>query len=140
MSLAAGLATLAGVSVTGVTKSYTVAQIKRGVARPNLPALLPLPFQGDIERIAYGYGSDRFDENHLVRHRLLVKLAEPSIQGEAMALVVTLIDNYLAAFEALSEHSGAVELIPARYESGQVEWQGTMYYGCDFFVRLVVSD
>ncbi len=140
MSLSAAIDTLALVSVTGVTKSYGLDDIKRGVAKPNLPALLPLPATGEIGRETFGIATTSYGENHIVRHRLLAALVQTSNQGPAIGQVVDLIDAYLAAIQVLSAHSGALDVVVDRYEAGLVEWQGVQYHGCDFMVRLYVSD
>jgi hypothetical protein len=140
VSLSTGIDTLTGVSVTGITKSYTIDDLRGGVSTPDLPALLPLPHVGSNERLSYGYSTESWLESHTVRHRLLERPAEPAHLGEAAANLVDLIDNYLAAIGVLSQHAGAIDIIVRRYEAGIVKWGGVSYEGCDFFVELVVND
>lgn len=140
MSLAAGINTLAAVSVTGVKLSYTLTQLRGGVNKPTLPALLPLPGTGKNTRAAYAYETESFDQVHTVRHRLLVAPEETSINGQAQALLVELIDNYLEALNTLEETAGADDITVTRYESGIVTWGGVRYHGCDFFVELAVNE
>lgn len=141
MSLTTAFATLAAVNVTGIGKSYTLAQLRGGVNNPDLPCLLPIPYRGDNERSEFGGGNTAtYDEYHVVRHRLLERPVEPAIQGEALANVVTLIDNYLAAIAGLTSHSGALDILVTGYEAGTVVWGGLQYYGCDFLVKIWVSD
>jgi hypothetical protein len=134
MSLKHAIDTLVAVTVTGVTKSYTLEEIRRGVPKPHLPALLPLPNEGTFTPASYGYGPKTFVSEDIIRHRLLVRPADTSLQGEAMAATVELIDTYRAALQNLSSHAGLTELRPQSYASGIVQWQGVDYYGADFLI------
>lgn len=142
MSLPTAIDTLAtvGGTVSGVTKSYTLDDVRGGAFAPDLPALIPLPMEGESERTAYGYVVTSFEDTEMIRHRLLVKPEQPALQGEAMALTVDLIHAYKTALKTLVTHAGADEMTYRRYEAGVVEWGGTRYYGCDFFVEVVMND
>jgi hypothetical protein len=140
MTLATAIDTLASVSVSGVTKSYSIDNVRGGVNNPDLPALIPLPMSGQTVRAAYGYAVTSFEDTDTIRHRLLVKPEEVALQGEAMALTVDLICAYKTALKTLVTHSGADEMTFRRYEAGIVEWGGVRYYGADFFVEVVLND
>lgn len=140
MSLAEAFDTLAAISVTGVRRSYTLADLRGGTWTAELPCLLPLPQEGESTRTAYGYVATSFEDRDVIRHRLLVAPEETVNMGEAMAKLVDLIDSYKTALKTLVTHDGADEMDFRRYEAGVVAWGGHRYHGADIFVEVVLND
>jgi hypothetical protein len=101
---------------------------------------VPIPGEGETVRGEFGINSQSFDESHIITHRLLVLPIQPAIMGQALATTADLIDAYHEAIQELTSHAGALDVTVDKYQAGLVEWGGIQYYGCDFFVRLWVSD
>ena len=139
MSLRTAIDTLAGMSVTGVKKSFDIDELRGGVHQADLPALVPVIWQGDVTRIGYSKGSNVHDMQHKIRHRLLERPAQGALEGEALAAVTTLIDNYLAALRIFTPTTGARDIAPLQYEAGIVTWGGIDYYGVDFITLIEVE-
>ncbi len=141
MSLRDALDTLAAIDINGIKRSYTLADLRGGnVNRPDLPCLIPLPFEGEISREAFGFQSTSYVENHQVRHRCLVRAAQPANMGEAFAAIADVIDSYAETLQELNAHSGAGDMMLDSYEQGALDWGGIEYYGVDFIVSVIVSD
>ena len=140
MTLKTAITTLAAISFPGVKRSYDLEDLRGVVHPPDLPALLPLIGTGENERTAYGPSKSSFTGTDVIRHRLLERPAEPALQGEAMANLVTLRDSYYDTMGDLYEHAGADDIMVTNYEAGIVEWADVKYYGADFFVAMVINE
>lgn len=128
-------------SITGIDRIYDLADIKKGVSKPDLPALVIVPDEGELERIHYGNVSTADTDTHFIIHRLLERPEETGQMGPAMAAVINLVDKYTESVTTLTAvPAGACDVRVARWKYGIVEWYGHSYYGCDFRLEFDINE
>ncbi len=115
MTLIADINTITGaLEVSGVKRVYTMADLKKGVSKPDLPAIVPVIRTGTFNRVAFGAVDGSYNDQHTIILRLLERPAQPGIQGEALAAIA----GYVHAIrQALDEtRSERADLDAARIE------------------------
>lgn len=141
MTLIADINTITGaLSVSGVKRVYTMADLKKGVSKPDLPAIVPVIRTGTFNRVAFGAVDGSYNDQHTIILRLLERPAQPGIQGEALAAIAGYVHAIRQGLVTLDAAQSSISLEPDKYEAGVVDWYGVQYYGADIYIELQVSD
>ncbi len=143
--LHSALDSLAGLSVPGVTHSYTVSNIPERLGRASLPILLALP-------LLDGAGLRKRDEFAIASHNGAIGLAAYYVThmllyapvgmnrnvASALPALVDLIDTYASVIKANGKLGGLLYAPISFYTlPGDVTWGGVTYLGARFVLRLV---
>jgi hypothetical protein len=129
----------AEIYVSGIKRVYSMAEIAKGVSRPDLPAIVPVIKSGTYNRNSYGATGSYLDE-HTVTFRLLERPAQTGINGEALAAVAGYLHSIRQALVTVDAAESSINIEPVNYEAGVVDWYGSSYYGADIKVQFLVGD
>lgn len=125
-------------SVTGFKRIYNLSEIKAGVSKPDLPALLPMVRSGEYNRDAYGASDGAYGDSHMVIFRLLVAPEQQTAYGAALADMAQYVHAFRVAVVTLDSEQSSLSVEPIGYEGDVVTWYGESYFGCDFSVQFIV--
>lgn len=150
MSVRGAFDALAALSVAGIAHSYPLESLPDRPARPQLPALLVLPFDTDGARLfeerSQGFEAVAFSGGahtvQMVVHHLLLLTPLASAGGWSVALptLVDQIDAYVQALAADPTLGGALlEPAQVQIEPGPVRYGGQDYLGCTFRHRWLLA-
>lgn len=140
MTLLAAINTVTdNLSVTGVKRIYSMAEIAKGVSKPDLPALVPVIKSGKYNRNSYGATGSYLDD-HTVTFRLLERPAQTGVNGEALAAIAGYVHAIRQALVVVDSTQSSISIEPISYEAGVVDWYGASFYGADILVQFLVAD
>uniref|UniRef100_A0A6M3LC59 Uncharacterized protein n=1 Tax=viral metagenome TaxID=1070528 RepID=A0A6M3LC59_9ZZZZ len=139
MTLIAAINTFTGnISISGIKRVYSLAELKAGVSNPDLPALIPMVRTGTYNRETYGATAGAYGDKHSVRFRLLLGSTQTKPFGEALAELAEYAYSFRVAVVTLDSQQSSISVEPASYEGDTVDWYGESFFGCDFVVEFIV--
>lgn len=140
MTLIAAINTVTdNISVSGIKRVYSMAEIAKGVSKPDLPAIVPVIKSGQFKRQSYG-ATNSYQDDHRVTFRLMERAAQTGVNGEALAAIAGYVHAIRQALVTVDSQQNSINIEPVSYEAGIVEWYGSKFFGADIVVQFLVSD